>query len=512
MAAREQAVEVRAAAVRRGTLAAIALALLGVCLAKELVRAVFGRLQLLVVTHLGWFYVASLSAFVVLVLGIALSPHGRRRLGPEGAAPAHSRAAWLGMLLSAGVGSGLLVYGVAEPGLHLRTPGSPAFADPRAAGGLSAFHWGLHAWAVYALVGLAFAWVWRRPGEKGEKDEEDEEDEEDKGLWSMAELLRPLFGARVEGRAGQLVDVLAASSTTFGVATSLGLAATQLRSGLAGLFVESPEHGVLVALLVALVAGLTGLTAWALVREEVGIRRLSAVGLGLSGLLALTVLVLGPSAELGRSLLENLGAYLEIFGARALETGRSATPAERAWLGEWTVFYWAWWVSWAPFVGLFIARISRGRSVRELLLGVLLCPSAACLVWMSVFGGAAVLTGVEVPASDPGAALFELLARLCPSPARVGLTLASLACCACLAAVSVASAVLALASLGAGGGATKLGAKLAWLFALSGSALVLLLAGGLDALRAVVLVVSLPLCAVLVLVAVALLRVLRTPD
>lgn len=503
MAAREQAVEVRAAAVRRGTLAAIALALLGVCLAKELVHAVFGRLQLLVVTHLGWFYVASLSAFVVLVLGIALSPHGRRRLGPAGAEPAHSRAAWLGMLLSAGVGSGLLVYGVAEPGLHLRTPGSPAFADPRAAGGLSAFHWGLHAWAVYALVGLAFAWVWRGAGEKNEEDE---------GLWSMAELLRPLFGARVEGRAGQLVDVLAASSTTFGVATSLGLAATQLRSGLAGLLVESPEHGVLVALLVALVAGLTALTAWALVREEVGIRRLSAVGLGLSGLLALTVLVLGPSAELGRSLLDNLGAYLEIFGARALETGRSAAPAERAWLGEWTVFYWAWWVSWAPFVGLFIARISRGRSVRELLLGVLLCPSAACLVWMSVFGGAAVLTGVEVPASDPGAALFELLARLCPSPARVGLTLASLACCACLAAVSAASAVLALASLGGGGGSTKLGAKLAWLFALSGSALVLLLAGGLDALRAVVLVVSLPLCAVLVLVAVALLRVIRVPD
>lgn len=501
MAAREQAVEVRAAAVRRGTLAAIALALLGVCLAKELVRAVFGRLQLLVVTHLGWFYVASLSAFVVLVLGIALSPHGRRRLGPEGAAPAHSRAAWLGMLLSAGVGSGLLVYGVAEPGLHLRTPGSPAFADPRAAGGLSAFHWGLHAWAVYALVGLAFAWVWRGAGEN---------DEDEQGLWSMAELLRPLLGARAEGRAGQLVDVLAASSTTFGVATSLGLAATQLRSGLAGLFVESPEHGVQVALLVAIVAGLTGLTAWALVREEVGIRRLSAVGLGLSGLLALTVLVLGPSAELGRSLLDNLGAYLEIFGARALETGRSAAPAERAWLGEWTVFYWAWWVSWAPFVGLFIARISRGRSVRELLLGVLLCPSAACLVWMSVFGGAAVLTGVEVPASDPGAALFELLARLCPSPARVGLTFASLACCACLAAVSAASAALALASLG--GGSTKLGAKLAWLLALSGSALVLLLAGGLDALRAVVLVVSWPLCAVLVLVAVALLRVIRTPD
>lgn len=317
----------------------------------------------------GWLYVASMTGYLVLAIVLAFGKAGHIRLGQPDERPEFGRGAWFAMLFSAGMGIGLLFWSVAEPVYHYNaTP--PGLADgldrSRIAMAVTIFHWGLHPWALYAIVGLALAYFGfnrRMP-------------------LSFRSLLHPLLGDRVWGFTGDLIDVLAIIATLTGVATSLGIGAQQVNAGLAQLFgigISTPTQIILIAAItaVATVSVVLGL--------HTGIRRLSETNMILAGLLLVLVVIAGGLMPFFGSVVENTGAYLQVLPFNSFRTG--ANNAEgRDWLNAWTVFYWAWWISWSPFVGMFIARVSRGRTIREFVIGVLLVPTAVGIVWLTAFG------------------------------------------------------------------------------------------------------------------------------
>lgn len=331
----------------------------------------FNWLQGSIAHRFGWLYIFSMTGFLVLAVVLALSPFGKIPLGRTGEEPDFNRLTWFAMLFSAGMGIGMLFFGVAEPMLHLLSPLSGAETTVEAARqamGLTFFHWCLHPWALYALVGLALAYFSFR-----------------KGLpLSFRFVFSPVLGNRVHGAPGHAIDILAVCATLFGLATSLGLGAKQVNAGLHHVF-GLPQG---LEIQVTIIAIITAMAVVSLVTGlDVGIRRLSELNMGLAGLLLLFLFVAGPTGYLLGSVVENAGAYLRVLPAHAVWTGGGGDEAAGHWLSSWTVFYWGWWIAWSPFVGMFIARISRGRTIREFIAGVLLVPSAVALVWMSGFGG-----------------------------------------------------------------------------------------------------------------------------
>ncbi|GAB4548748.1 MAG: hypothetical protein Tsb0013_09550 [Phycisphaerales bacterium] len=326
----------------------------------------------------GWLYVASLSGFLVFAIWLALGRFGQIRLGDDNEQPEFGRLAWFSMLFSAGMGIGLVFWSVAEPIEHYNTT-PPGFADgldpARLSMAVTIFHWGLHPWALYAVVALALAYFgFRRKMPLG-----------------FRSLLYPLLGERVWGRTGDAIDVLAIIATLTGVATSLGLGAKQVNAGLHMLF------GMPVAPVwqVVLIAGITGVATVSVVLGLAkGIRRLSEINIALAGLLMLLVVFgSGVIAFLG-STIENTGSYLQLLPFNSFRTG-SFNESGRAWLSGWTVFYWAWWISWSPFVGMFIARVSRGRTIREFIVGVLLVPTLVGIFWLTAFGSSTLRAHTE---------------------------------------------------------------------------------------------------------------------
>ncbi|QEG00111.1 Glycine betaine transporter BetL [Stieleria maiorica] len=353
------------------TSAAIVLMVVLLCFvwpASELQRA-FVSIRESVAVNFGWLYVASMAFFFGLALWLAFGRHGHVRLGRDGETPEFRRGSWFAMLFSAGMGIGLLFFGVAEPIVHYQdTP--PGFADgldrSRLSMAVTIFHWGLHPWALYSVVGLAIAYFGFR-----------------KGLpLSFRSLLHPVLGDRVWGRAGDLIDVLAIVSTLTGVATSLGIGAQQVNAGLAHLF----GIGTGVGVQMLLIAGITAMaTASVVVGLHGGIRRLSELNLLLAAsLMLLVVMGVGVFTYLGAAI-ENTGAYLQTLPFNSLRTG-AFNQQSQAWVNGQTVFYWGWWISWSPFVGMFIARVSRGRTIKEFVIGVLLVPTAVGIAWLTAFG------------------------------------------------------------------------------------------------------------------------------
>ncbi len=331
--------------------------------------------------NFGWFYVLAINFFFVFSLGIAASRFGTIRLGDDDARPEFSRASWFAMLFSAGMAIGLLFYSIAEPILHYANPpvGEGLSADSaREALPITFFHWGLHAWSVYVATGLALAYFAYR-----------------KGLpLALRSVFEPLLGDRIHGVAGHAIDILAVLGTVFGLATSLGLGAIQISTGLEFLFgIEANEQTQLA------IVGIVTLAATASLVSGVnhGIRRLSELNLVLASLLLLFVFAVGPTAFIVHSFFADLGSYARDFVTRSFSAGLFGVTE---WEKAWTLFYWAWWMAWAPFVGLFIARISRGRTIREFVVGVLLVPTLATFVWLSVFGDTALylelVAGVDV--------------------------------------------------------------------------------------------------------------------
>ena len=358
----------------------------------------FDSLKLTMTRQFGWMLVLLVQLFLLFVVYLAFSRFGHIRIGGPDARPEFSRPSWFAMLFSAGMGIGLLFYGVAEPLLHFENPplmdgGTPAAA--KRAMDLTFLHWGFHAWAIYAVVALALAYF-----------------SFNKSLpLSLRSAFYPVLGERIYAWPGTAIDVLAVVATLFGVATSLGLGATQINAGLNFLFGLPEQLGVQIALiagitLMATVSVVTGLNR--------GVRRLSELNLLAAVLLLAFLLFGGPTLFLLKSFVQNTGHYLQnLLGLASWTDTYQRAPG---WQSSWTLFYWTWWIAWSPFVGMFIARISRGRTVREFVGGVLMVPSMLTFLWFSVFGGSAIyaelFSGAELATAvneNMPVALFELL-------------------------------------------------------------------------------------------------------
>lgn len=457
--------------------------------------AVFDTALATITRNFGWFYLWVVLGLVVLAFVLAFSRYGDLKLGAEDEEPAFSTGAWFAMLFAAGMGIGLVFWGVAEPVSHYGTP-PPGIAPqtPEAANAAmryAFFHWGLHPWAVYSVVALAIAFFQFRRGGSA--------------LVSTAVQALPW---RAVARLGPLVNVLAVIATAFGVAASLGMGALQINSGLAavvGLPVGPAwQVGIIVVTtLLFLVSAVSGV--------ERGIKWLSSFNLVLAALLALAVFTLGPTVAIIDTLTTTLGSYASEFVRMSLRT----TPfRDSSWVGGWTIFYWAWWVSWSPFVGLFIARVSRGRTVREFVLGTVAAPTVAAFVWFSVFGGTAlnleVMQHLPIAAAvkaDVSTALFTMFDAL---PAGTLMSAVATLLVLVFFVTSGDSAVLVLGMMSSGGDENPSArVKIAWGLLVAGIAISLLLAGGLKAVQTATIVFALPFTAVILLMALSLWRGLR---
>ncbi|UOT06059.1 BCCT family transporter [Rhodococcus opacus] len=337
------------------------------------------------VTDMGWLFVLSASGFVLFSLWLAFSKFGQIPLGKDGEQPEFRTVSWIAMMFSAGMGIGLMFFGVAEPLAHYVTPPPGSNGGIGTAMATTMFHWSLHPWAMYAVVGLSIAYGSYRKGRKQ--------------LFSSAFI--PLLGRRAEGPIGKFIDVLAIFATLFGTAASLGLGALQIGSGFQ---VVGWMSQVSTFLLVAIVALLTlAFVASAVSGVAKGIQWLSNTNMVLAVILALFVFVVGPTVLILNLLPTTIGAYAAQLAQMSARTGASSDPATGEWLSSWTIFYWAWWISWTPFVGMFLARISRGRTIRQFVVGVIVVPSAVSLVWFAIFGGAGISEqrdGIDLAGQD----------------------------------------------------------------------------------------------------------------
>ena len=340
-------------------------------MAPESAGGLFQTIQNTIITYASWYYVLVVAVILVTVTAVTFSRFGDIKLGPDHSEPDYSFLSWFAMLFSAGMGIGLMFFGVAEPVMHFLNPplgdgGTPAAAAQ--AMELTFFHWGIHAWSMYAIVALILAYFAYR---------------HDLPL-TLRSSLYPLIGDRIYGPIGALIDIFAVLGTVCGVATSLGLGVLQINSGLAYLF-DVPVSSTVQIILVVVTTILATISV--VLGLDVGIKRLSEFNIFLAIALLLGVLLIGPTVYLLQAFVQNTGSYLSEL---VTKTFNLYTYNPTDWIGGWTIFYWGWWLSWAPFVGLFIARISRGRTIREFVLGAMLGPTLFTLFWMTVFGNSGI--------------------------------------------------------------------------------------------------------------------------
>lgn len=356
------------------SVAILVIFILATLMFKEDASHFFKATLALVTAKAGWFLILVTNIFILAALYFGLGKFGRIRIGGKDARPEFSTPAWYAMLLSAGMGIGLMFWSVGEPMFHYGAP-SPMFGEieamspeaAQAAMGVTYFHWGLHPWAIYAIVGLGLAFF-----------------AYNRGLpLTIRSIFYPLLGDRIYGFWGNLIDVISVLATLIGLATSLGLGVQQINAGLFFLF-DVPISTVGQVILIAIITGIATLSVMA--GLDSGVKLLSQLNMGLAAVFMLFLLVAGPTVYILSGFTQNLGFYFTILPELSLWT---ETFRDTNWQAAWTVFYWAWWISWSPFVGMFIARISKGRSVREFLFGVIMIPTLLSFVWMSVFGGSA---------------------------------------------------------------------------------------------------------------------------
>lgn len=452
-----------------------------------------------VVRSSGWLYLLVVFMALVFLFYLAFGHLGRLRIGGEDAEPEFSHRSWLAMLFATGMGIGLVFWGAAEPISHYaKPPEGLTSATPdaaRAAMRYAFFHWGLHPWAIYALMGLAMAWFQYNRDGRGQ----------------ISDMLEPVVGARHLRFWGHVVNIAAVVATAIGVSTTLGFGTIQIAAGLervldwqAGLPLQLAIIGVAFVLYMA--SSVSGV--------ERGMKWFSSANLVLAAGLMLAVLVLGPTAFILDTFTTTLGSYINQLVTMSL---RLSPFSNGTWAFDWTVFYWAWWISWSPFVGAFIARVSRGRTVREFVIGVVLAPSLLGFVWFAVFGGAALQAQIfgqvdllAALARGYETVLFVLLAQL---PLGMVLALVALLLLAVFFITSADSAVLVLASMSTEeAGDPPLVRRFVWGLAVALMAAVLLLAGGLQALQNLITLAALPFALLLVLVMVSLYRVLDAQD
>ncbi|WP_320201402.1 BCCT family transporter [Agrobacterium sp. rho-13.3] len=452
--------------------------------------AVFSGVQSWIVRELGWVYLLSVAVFLMFMLYLGFSSHGRIKLGPNHSEPDYSYGAWFSMLFAAGMGIGLVFFGVAEPVKHFTAPptGDPATIEAaRTAMEISYFHWGLHAWAVYAVIGLSLAYFSFRHGLP----------------LTMRSALYPLIGDRIYGPIGNAVDIFAVIGTLFGVATSLGLGVLQVNAGFNHVLGWPISFWIQLPLIVVITGMATVSVATGL---DKGIKFLSNLNMLMAVALMLFVFVMGPTTFLLRAFVQNLGAYLDHFVMRTFYMYAYAPdqgPAD--WLGDWTLFYWGWWIAWSPFVGMFIARISRGRTIREFIAGVLLVPAGFSFAWMTVFGDTALsmhLTGAttavsEAVANDVTLALFVFLEQF---PLGVYVSWFAMALIVFFFVTGADSSALVIDTLTSGGREDgPVARRVFWAIVSGIIGAILLSTGGLDALQTASIAGALPFTFVMLL-------------
>ena len=448
-----------------------------------------------VIAHAGWMYLLIVFLALLFLAWLAFGPAGRLRIGGRDAEPEFSGPTWLAMLFAAGMGIGLVFWGAAEPVSHLVRPPEGLPPDTpqaaRAAMRYTFFHWGLHPWAIYALMGLAIAWFqYNRSG---------------RGL--VSDLLQPLIGDRHLGWMGSVVNIVAVVATAIGVATTLGFGTMQISAGMTRVFGLPGGLGMQLAVIAVCFVLYMASSASGVDR---GVKWLSSFNLALAGLLMLAVALLGPTGFIFETFTTSLGSYLD----HLVEMSLTMSPfSGSTWVADWTIFYWAWWISWSPFVGAFIARVSYGRSVREFVLGVVAAPSLLGFAWFSTFGGAALWGQIFGGADMAGAlangyetVLFGMYNMLPLSGLLSGLSVLLLVI---FFVTSADSAVLVLGSMSSeNAGDPPLARKFAWGIAIALIAAAMLMAGGLEALQALITVAALPFALLMLGVMVGLQRVL----
>jgi choline/glycine/proline betaine transport protein len=463
-------------------------------IAGDQAEQVFVMVRDVITANIGWFYSVGVGVFLIGSIVVAFSDWGRLKLGPDDSEPEFSFMAWFAMLFSAGMGIGLMFFGVAEPIEHYLhapygEPGTPEKAEQAMV--LTFFHWGIHAWAVYVVVGLSLAYFSFRHGLP----------------LTIRSALYPLIGERIYGPIGHAADVVAIVGTLFGVATSLGFGVAQINAGLDTLFgigISTPIQVILVLVITAIA------TTSVLAGLDAGIRRLSEWNLYLAIALLAFVLIMGPTLYLISAYVENVGEY---FSQLADLTFRVGAYSETDWINSWTLFYWGWWISWSPFVGMFIARVSRGRTIREFIFGVMLGPALFTFLWMTVFGNSALRIALENAASpivqvvadgNMELALFAFLDTLPLSgiTSVIGIILVTT-----FFVTSSDSGSLVKSTLASGGGLNPPAwQRFFWAITEGVVASALLLAGGLAALQAATIAAALPFTIVIFLAFIGLIK------
>ena len=466
----------------------VVVALLGAVFSADF-QLVTGKVRNFISHYLGWYYLLLVTGIVFFCLIIIISPIGQIRLGDPDSKPEYSKLSWIAMLFSAGMGIGLVFWGAAEPLSHYAVSAPEGHVGSQQAledsFRFSFFHWGIHAWAVYAVVALALAYFKFRKKEKS----------------LISVTLKPIFGQHTDGFLGKIIDSITIFATAIGVATTLGFGAVQINGGLRYLLGIPKNIGVQIVIISVttiffIMSALSGIGK--------GVKILSNVNVILAiGLLAIAIIV-GPSLSIMNTFAESLGGYLQEFLKMSFRTGAFNT-SEQMWTQKWTIFYWAWWISWSPFVGVFIARISKGRTIREFLTNVLLIPTIFCFLWFSTFGT------LSINAQNHGAELTKLATEevlfgtFNYYPLGVILSIIALLLIFIFFITSADSATFVLSMLSENGSLNPHNkVKVVWGILISATAVVLLMAGGLTALQNILIIVALPFSIIIVLIMISL--------
>ncbi|MDQ7112616.1 BCCT family transporter [Staphylococcus simulans] len=451
---------------------------------------VTNTIKLWITDKLGWYYLILTTILVFFCVFLIFSPIGKLKLGKPNDKPEFNTISWFAMLFSAGMGIGLVFYGAAEPMGHFAAPPN---AKPETAQAYTEalrstfFHWGFHAWATYGVVALALAYAQFRKGEPG----------------LLSKTLRPILGDKVDGPVGTIIDVLAVFATVVGVAVSLGMGALQINGGLHYLF-GLPNNVWVQGIIIVVVTIMFIASAWSGISK--GIQYLSNLNIGLGTILMIVALIIGPTVLILDMLTSSTGSLLNTFLANSFDTA-ALNPQKREWMSGWTLYYWGWWLSWSPFVGVFIARVSKGRSIREFVSGVLLVPALVSFIWFSVFGVLGIETGKkhkEIFEMSPETQLFAVFNHL---PLGIILSIVALLLIASFFVTSADSATFVLGmqtSYGSLEPASYI--KVTWGVAQSLIAFILLFSGGdtgLNSLQSAAIISALPFSIVIILMMIA---------
>ena len=477
------------------TVAIIVIFLAVVVLAPNSFELITQQLNQWVTDSFSWFYVLSVAIFLILLIYIALSDMGKIKLGPDHSQPAYSNASWFAMLFTAGMGIGLMFFGVAEPVMHYVSPPTgdgETIQSAQTAMRVTFFHWGLHAWAIYTVVGLSLAYFAYRHNLP----------------LKIRSSLYPIIGKKIYGPLGDAVDTFATIGTVFGVATTLGFGVTQINAGLNYLF-GIEQSATIQVILIVVVSAMASMSVF--LGLDKGIKRLSELNLILALILLLFVFFASSSIYLLQTTIQNAGQYISNLFAM---TFNLYAYQPNGWIGGWTIMYWAWWISWSPFVGMFIARVSKGRSIREFIVGVLLIPTGFTLIWMGFMGNAALYSILHeanhalvlAVQQDSSVALFEFLHSL---PFSAVMSVLATFLVMLFFVTSADSGALVTDYLTAKSENSPMWQRLFWTVLMAVLAIVLLLVGGLSALQSATMMSALPFTFILLLICWGLLKALH---